>query len=65
MVQPFLPPYVTNEFNRPTTNNNTNQALTPEKTKERDVVQPSGEAKITGTPITRMKERAIKLKRAS
>jgi len=65
MVQPLEPPYVTNEFNNPTRNKSTNHALTPEKTTERDVVHPSGEAKTTGTPITSKNERAIKEKSAS
>jgi hypothetical protein len=65
MVQPFFSPYVTNEFKSPTTTKSTNQALIPENTNERDVVQPSGEAKTTGTPITRKKERRIKQKSAN
>jgi hypothetical protein len=39
--------------------------LTPEKTNPLDVVQPSGEAKITGTPTIIRNERAIRQKSAN
>ncbi len=61
----IFPPYVTNEFNNPTTNNSTNQAPTPDNTNLRTGIHPSGEAKTTGTPITRINERAMKAKSAS
>lgn len=57
-------PYATNEFNKPTTKTSRIHALTPVNTNPFDVVQPSGEAKITGTPTTIMNERAIKQKSA-
>ena len=39
--------------------------LTPEKTNPFDVVQPSGDAKITGTLTSIRKERAMRQKSAS
>ena len=57
--------YATNELRSPTKNTRKIQSVTPEKTNPFDVVQPSGEAKITGTPTTRINEREIRRKRAS
>jgi len=65
MVQPLDSPYVTKEFKSPTTHKSTNHALTPEKTSERDDVQPTGWAKITGTPITKRNDTATKQKSAN
>jgi len=59
------PPYATNEFRSPTRNTSRTQMLTPEKTNPFDVVQPSGEAKITGTPTIIRNERAIRQKSAN
>jgi hypothetical protein len=59
------PPYATNEFRSPTRKTSRIHVLTPEKTKPFDVVQPSGDAKITGTPTIIRNERAIRQKTAS
>jgi len=57
--------YATNELRSPTKKTRKIQRVTPEKTNPLDVVQPSGEAKTTGTPTTRIKERAMSKKIAS
>ena len=59
------PPYATNEFRSPTRKTSKTHALTPEKTNPFDVVQPSGDAKITGTLTIIRKERAIRQESAN
>ena len=49
--------YTTNELNTPTKNTSKTQSPRPENTVPLFCVQPSGEAKTTGTPITKRKER--------
>jgi len=56
---------MTNEFNTPTAKTRKTHSATPEKIVPFELLQPSGEAKVTGTPTTSRKETAIKAKRAS
>ncbi len=49
----------------PTANTSKNQILKPEKTKRLFSVHPFGEAKITGTPTTKLKDTTIKANRAN
>ncbi len=51
--------YTTKEFNRPTKKTNRIHNPRPEKTVPLFSVHPSGEAKATGTPTTRRKDKAI------
>jgi hypothetical protein len=61
----IVPPYTTNELRRPTRKTRRTHVLAPVKTKPFEDVQPSGDAKITGTPTTRIKERRIRQKTAN
>jgi hypothetical protein len=67
----FLPPsqergegthffYTTKEFNIPTKKTNRIHNPRPEKTVPLFSVHPSGEAKATGTPTTKRKDKAMK-----
>lgn len=51
--------YTTKEFNRPTKKTNRIHNPRPEKTVPLFSVHPSGDAKATGTPTTRRKDKAI------
>jgi hypothetical protein len=57
--------YEIKEFKMPTRNTKPIHREAPEKTVFLLVDQPSGDAKTTGTPITRRKERAINANTAS
>jgi len=57
--------YTTKEFKIPTAKTKRNHRPKPEKIVPLYSVQPSGEAKTTGTPITRRKDNVIKAKRVN
>ena len=57
--------YTTKEFKIPTANTNRIHSPRPEKTVLLYSVQPSGEAKTTGTPTTKRKDNKIKANRAN
>ena len=57
--------YTTKEFKTPTAKTRRSHKPRPEKTTRLFSVQPSGEAKTTGTPTTKRKDNAIKAKRVN
>jgi hypothetical protein len=57
--------YTTNEFRSPTRNTSVNHVLAPADTNPLDVVQPSGDAKITGTLTIIRSDTRIRQKSAS
>ena len=57
--------YTTKEFKTPTAKTNRSHKPRPEKTTRLFSVQPSGEAKTTGTPTTKRKDNATKAKRVN
>ena len=57
--------YTTKEFKIPTAKTKKTHKLKPEKTVPLFPVQPSGEAKTTGTPTIKKKDTVIKAKRTS
>ena len=57
--------YTTKEFKTPTAKTRRTHKPRPEKTVRLFSVQPSGEAKTTGTPTTKRKDNAIKAKRVN
>ena len=57
--------YDTNEFNAPTTNTKSIQRADPENTSPLLWAHPSGEARSTGTPITRANESPMKARSVS
>ena len=61
----YLLNYTTKEFKIPTAKTKKTHKLKPEKTVPLFPVQPSGEAKTTGTPTTKKKDTVIKAKRTS
>ena len=52
----------TNEFKTPTTKTRISQSPAPDRTRLLFWDHPSGEAKLTGTPINRRKDKKIKPK---
>ena len=57
--------YTTKEFKTPTAKTKRSHKPRPEKTIRLFSVQPSGEAKTTGTPTTKRKDNATKAKRVN
>lgn len=57
--------YTTKEFKTPTAKTKRSHKPRPEKTTRLFSVQPSGEAKTTGTPTTKRKDNATKAKRVN
>ena len=57
--------YTTKEFKTPTAKTRITHKPKPEKTVPLFPVQPSGEAKTTGTPTTKKKDTIIKARRVS
>mgnify|MGYP006864986092 CR=1 FL=1 len=57
--------YETNEFNAPTTKTKRIQSAEPENTRPFEDAHPSGDARSTGTPITRANESPIKARSVS
>ena len=57
--------YTTKEFKTPTAKTRRIHKPRPEKTVRLFSVQPSGEAKTTGTPTTKRKDNAIKARRVN
>ena len=57
--------YTTKEFNTATKNKRKVHKLSPEKTVPLFCVQPSGEAKTTGTPTTNRKDTPTKARRVN
>ena len=57
--------YETNEFNAPTTKTKRIQSAEPENTRPFEDAHPSGDARSTGTPITRANESPINARSVS